>query len=413
VSITPNPTGTRVTAGVDWAKDDHAICLVGDQGEVIERFTVLHDAAGLKRMAARLLHVGVELVGIERGDGPVVDTLLAAGLTLFVIPPGQVKNLRSRYGSAGNKDDRFDAYVLADVVRTDARRLRPMHRDSEQTTALRSATRTRKDLVTHRVAAANQLRAHLQIVFPAATTLFAAIDSAITLAFLDRFATQDAADWLSAKRLATWLRNVSYSGGVDPAVLHARLLAAPRGTTGEHAVTHASTTTALVAVLRVLNAQIAALAVSIGAQLAAHPDAAIFQSLPRSGTVRAARLLGEIGDARGRFPTRDSLTCLAGVAPSTRQSGKVKTVTFRWGADKQLRDALCDFAGDSRHASPWAADLYTKARTRGCDHPHAVRILARAWGHIIWRCWQDNLPYDPAAHSALQTILNQDQQATA
>jgi len=207
--------------------------------------------------------------------------------------------------------------------------------------------RARKDLVTHRVAAANQLRAHLQTVFPAATTLFAAIDSAITLAFLDRFATQDAADWLSVKRLASWLCSVHYSGQVDPAVLHARLTAAPRGATGEHAATHAGTTAALVAVLRVLNTQIAALATSIGTQLDAHPDAEIFQSLPRSGSVRAARLLAEIGDARGRFPTRDSLTCLAGVAPSTRQSGKVKSVSFRWGADKQLRDALCDFAGDS------------------------------------------------------------------
>lgn len=413
MSITLNPLDVRVTAGVDWAKDDHAICVVGDQGGVIDRFTVAHDAAGLKQMAARLLRAGVEQTGIERGDGPVVQTLLAAGLVVFVIPPSQVKNLRSRYGSAGNKDDRFDAYVLADVVRTDARRLRPVVRDSAATTALRSAVRTRKDLVTHRVAAANQLRAHLQLVFPAATTLFADIDSAITLAFLDRFATQDTADWLSPKRLATWLKSVSYSGGVDPGVLHARLLAAPRGATGEHAATHASTTAALVAVLRVLTAQIQVMATSIGAQLDAHPDAAIFQSLPRSGTVRAARLLAEIGDARSRFPTRDSLTCLAGVAPSTRQSGKTKTVTFRWGADKQLRDAICDFAGDSRRASPWAADLYAKAIARGCDHPHAVRILARAWGHIIWRCWQDRVAYDPTIHSALQTLLNQDQPTAA
>jgi transposase len=413
MSIVPNPTAMRVTAGVDWAKDDHAVCVLGDQGEVLDRFTVAHDAAGLKRMAAKLLRAGVEQVGIERGDGPVVDTLMQAGLTVFVIPPGQVKNLRSRYGSAGNKDDRFDAYVLADVVRTDVRRLRPMLYDSEQTTALRGSVRARRDLVTHRVAAANQLRAHLQIVFPAAVALFADIDSAITLTFLGRFTTQDQADWLSPKRLAAWLCSVSYSGGVDPAVLHARLLAAPRGATGEPAAIHAGTTTALVAVLRTLGTQIQILATSIGEQLDAHPDAAIFKSLPRSGSVRAARLLAEIGDARGRFPTRDSLTCLAGVAPSTRQSGKVKSVTFRWGADKQLRDALCDFAGDSRRANPWAADLYTKAITRGCDHPHAVRILARAWAHIIWRCWQDNLPYDPAAHHALQTILNQDQPVAA
>jgi transposase len=342
-----------------------------------------------------------------------VDTLLEAGLTVFVIPPGQVKNLRSRYGSAGNKDDRFDAYVLADAVRTDARRLRPMERDSDQTTALRSAVRARRDLVGHRVAAANQLRAHLQIVFPGATELFRDIDSEITLAFLGRFTTQEQADWLSPKRLAAWLRSVAYSGRSDPAVLHGRLLAAPRGKAGMHASALAGVTVALVAVLRALNAQIKALADSIAAQLAAHPDAVIFQSLPRSGTVRAARLLAEIGDARGRFPTRDSLTCLAGVAPSTRQSGKAKAVTFRWGADKQLRDALCDFAGDSRHASPWAADLYDKAIARGCDHPHAVRILARAWAHVIWRCWQNHAPYDPAAHNSLQTLLRQQQPTAA
>lgn len=413
MSIAPDPAAVRVTAGVDWAKDDHVVCVVGDQGQALDRFTVAHDAAGLKAMASRLLRASVQDVGIERSDGPVVDTLLAAGLTLFVIPPSQVKNLRSRYGSAGNKDDRFDSYVLGDVVRTDARRLRPMVSDSEQTIALRSACRARKDLVTHRVGTANQLRSHLQVVFPAATTLFADIDSPITLSFLDRFTTQDAADRLSPKRLATWLKSIHYSGGTEPGVLHARLLAAPRGTTGPHAVTHAVTTAALVTVLRVLTAQIKTLATSIATQLAAHPDAAIFTSLPRSGTVRAARLLAEIGNNRGRFPTRDSLTCLAGVAPSTRQSGKVKTVTFRWGANKQLRDALCDFAGDSRHASPWAADLYTKARDRGCDHPHAVRILARAWGHVIWRCWHDGVAYNPATHGALQTILNQDQQIAA
>jgi transposase len=413
VSIDPRATRVRISAGVDWAKDDHACCVVGSEGEVLDRFAVRHDAAGLKSMVTRLLRAGAGQVGIERPDGPVVTALAQAGLSVFVIPPGQVKNLRSRYGSAGNKDDRFDAYVLADVVRTDIRRLRPLVCDSEQTTALRSSVRARKDLVTHRVAVAGQLRAHLQIVFPAATTLFAGIDSAITLSFLERFATQERADWLSPKRLGTWLRSMSYSGGSDPAVLHARLLAAPRGATGEHATIHATITGTYVALLRALSTQIRVLATSIGEQLAVHPDAPVFTSLPRSGTVRAARLLAEIGDARARFPTADSLACLAGVAPSTRQSGKVKAVTFRWGADKQLRDALCDFAGDSRHANPWAADLYRKAITRGHDHPHAVRILARAWAHIIWRCWQDDTPYNPAAHGALQVLLKQDQPLAA
>jgi len=107
------------------------------------------------------------------------------------------------------------------------------------------------------------------------------------------------------------------------------------------------------------------------------------------------------------------LTCLAGAAPATRQSGKVKIVSFRWGADKQLRDAVCDFAADSRNAHPWAAKLYHDATARGHDHPHATRILARAWLDIIWRCWQDRVPYDPTKHRALQALLAAQQNATS
>lgn len=407
MSVTPLPAPARVCGGIDWAKDDHVACVLDADGEAIDRFTVAHTAAGLRRLIARLLRAGVDEVGIERPDGPVVDALLAAGLTVLVIAPAQVKNLRSRYGSAGNKDDRFDAYVLADVVRTDRRRLTPLTRSTPAAQALRSSVRARRDLVEHRVAAANQLRAHLQVVFPGAVDLFAALDSTISLSFLERFTTQAKADWLTVDRLGAWLKKVAYSGRTDPAVLHARLLAAPRGTTGPEADTHATTTLAFVAVLRTLNTQIATLANSIATQLDAHPDAHIVTSLPRAGTVRAARLLAEIGDARGRFPTADSLACLAGVAPSTRQSGKVKAVTFRWGADRELRDALCDFAADSRHDNAWAAQLYNRARARNHDHPHAVRILARAWVDIIWRCWRDGVAYDPDQHRALQRVLNE------
>jgi transposase len=407
-SARPNTgTGARVCAGIDWAKDDHAICIVDADGEVLDRFMIAHTAAGLKRLVRKLLAAGATEVGIERADGPVVEALLSAELVVLVIAPGQLKNLRSRYGSAGNKDDRYDAYVLADVVRTDRRRLTPLTRSIPATQALRSTVRARRDLVEHRVGIANQLRAHLHIVFPGLAGLFADIDSAISLAFIERFPTQTKADWLTPARIGAWLGKVGYSGRTAPEVLHQRILAAPRGTTSPEAEAHAAITLAYVAALRVLATQIAALEDSIADQLEVHPDRDVFTSLPRSGMLRAARLLAEIGDARGRFPTADSLACLAGVAPSTRQSGKTKAVTFRWSADSQLRDALCDFAGDSRHANPWAADLYKRARARGHDHPHAVRILGRAWANIIWRCWQDGIAYDPDRHNALQRTLHQ------
>jgi transposase len=411
VQDTPG-TKRAVTAGVDWAKDNHAVCIIDGDGEPVERFTVAHSKAGLARLNTILDRHGVNTIGIERGDGPVIDALLAAGRIIYVIPPSQVKALRQRYGSAGNKDDRFDAFVLADTVRTDQRRLTPLLLDGEATITLRKLCRARKDLVAHRVAVTNQLRAHLQAALPAMVDLFRDLDSAISLRFVTRFDTQDTLDWLSPKRLAAWLASVGYCGRVDPAVLHARITAAPPGTRGEHGRALAGITHAYLGTLQTITAQIEALAQQISQALALHPDRQIFTSLPRSGTIRAARLLAEIGDARGRFPTPASLACLAGVAPSTRQSGKARIVAFRWAVDKQLRDAVCDFAGDSRRANPWAADLYNRARSRGHDHPHAVRILARAWLDIIWKCWTTDTTYEPDRHRALQRLLNQDQTVT-
>lgn len=406
----PTKPDNGLTCGIDWANNDHALSIVNAEGREITRKAITHDAAGLRTLVTTLQGAGAREVAIERPDGPVVQALLEADITVVVISPNQLKNLRGRYGSAGNKDDRFDAFVLADTLRTDRARLHPLLPDSPTTVALRQTCRARKDLVAHRVAVANQLRAHLLIVFPGAVGLFASLDSPISLAFLTRFDCQTRADWLSATRWANWLASVGYSGRTDPAALHTRLTTAPRGAPG---ISGADITTTYVAILTTLNTQIKTLDESIATQLAAHADAHIFTSLPRSGTFRAARLLAEMGDCRGRFPTPEALACLAGVAPSTRQSGKVKHVGFRWAADKQLRDAVCDFAGDSRRANPWAADLYNRARARGHDHPHAVRILARAWLHIIWHCWHDHTTYEPTKHRALQTLINHDQPGAA
>jgi transposase len=392
-------------AGVDWASAAHAVCVVDEAGVIVDRFAVAHRATDLGAMCRRLVRAGVGRVGIERPDGPVVDALMEADLEVVVIASRQVKALRERYGSAGNKDDALDAYVLADCLRTDGARLRALRPDAPETITLRSLVRARKDLVAHRVALANQLRAHLQVVFPGAVGLFADIDSPISLRFLARFSSAASAAWLSERRLGAWLSTNAYCGRRPTAELYRRLAEAPAGLSGDEGRARGAVTEALVAVLVGVREQIAALEARIAEQLELHPDGAIFRSLPRSGTVRAAALLAEIGDCRERFPSADALACLAGAAPSTRSSGRHRVVTFRWAADKKLRDALVDFAGDSRHANPWAADLYAKARARGKTNPHAERILARSWAAVIWRLWQDRVPYDPERHGALQRLV--------
>jgi transposase len=387
-------------AGVDWATDAHAVCVVNSSGVVIVEFDVAHTAEGLAELCRRVEHAGARRVAIERPDGPVVDALLGAGLEVVVVSSRSVKALRERYGTSGNKSDRSDAYVLADCLRTDGHRWRSLEPDSPATVTLRTHVRARKDLVETRVAVANQLRAHLRIVFPGAVGLFAAIDSPISLRFLERFPSAARAAWLSEKRLGAWLSANGYSGRKTPAELHARLTESPAGIGGDEGDARGAITIAYVTVLKTLRAQIDELTTRLDELLDAHPDAVIFRSLPRCATVRAATLLAEIGDCRARFPDAESLSCLAGVAPSTRASGRHRAVTFRFSSDKKLRDALCDFAGDSWRGNTWAEQRYRQLRANGKSHPHAERILARSWAHIIWRCWQDHTPYDPTRHGA-------------
>jgi transposase len=206
-------TPSRV-AGLDWASRLHAVCVLDPDGQVQARFDVPHTGTELAGLTRRLVKLGVGQVAIERPDGPVVQALVAAGLGVVVIPGRQVKALRGRYGTAGNKDDRFDADVLA---------------DAPETAALRVVSRARKSLVATRVALANELRANLEIAFPGAATLFSDVDSPIALAFLRRFPSVTQAAWLTEARLAAFLRRMGYPGRKAAGELLGRLADAPAG----------------------------------------------------------------------------------------------------------------------------------------------------------------------------------------
>jgi transposase len=427
----PSEPLTRV-AGIDWASTEHVVCVVGttgtEIGQVIARFTITHTRAGLHKLLTRLRELQVVRVGIERPDGPVVQALLAAagadgadgacpGLRVTVIPPRQVKNLRSRYPGSG-KDDRGDAYVLADAIRTDghrfADRVPDLTIDTPATSALKALTRGRKDLVETRVGLVNQLRHTLELAFPAAVGLFFDLHSPIARAFLrEHPAAADAATGAGRDEhaMAAWLTAHGYCGRTTATELVRRLRDAAPGLTGPEALARRHVTLALLAAIDTIEARITDLTRQIKQALLLHPDAATFTSLPRAGTgVRAATLLAELGDARGRYPTWEALAAAAGASPVTFASGKHTGVGFRYNANTKLRAALMDFADDSRHASPWAADIYQRARARGHRHPHAVRVLARAWTQVIWTCWQNHTTYQPDRHGGLQRHL---QEATA
>jgi transposase len=174
-------------AGVDWAKDTHDVVVQDPDGAEVWADTVAHSEAGLTRLSGSLLRLGVTRVAIERRDGLLVERLLDAGLRVIPMHPNQVAAARPRFRAGGGMSDRFDATVLCELARTDSHRFRVLSPDSDQTKALRAMTRGREELVDQRVALCNQLRAELERFWPAATVIFAELDSQISLAFLKRY----------------------------------------------------------------------------------------------------------------------------------------------------------------------------------------------------------------------------------
>jgi transposase len=398
----------QVFTGIDWAAAEHAVCVVNAAGKIVAEFTAGHSADGIASLIRRLGRLGDPgdiPVAIERPDGRLVDLLLEAGHPVVPVKPNAIKAWRDGEVLSGAKSDAGDAAVIAEYLRLRYHRLQPAVPYCDETRALRTVVRTRDDLVDMRVAATNQLAALLEAHWPGAKAVFADVESPISLAFLTRYPTPAAARHLGAKRMAAFLVKHGYPGRRPAAELLARLRQAPAGTTSE-ALTEAlrDAVLALVAVLTTLNDSAKDLDRSVAAHLGEHPDGAIFTSLPRSGQISAAQVLAEWGDCRPAYEHPDAVAALAGVTPVTKESGKHRAVHFRWACNKRFRRAITTFAGNSRHASPWAAKIYNDARAAGKDHPHAVRILARAWIRVIWRCWINSVPYDPARHGAAAAL---------
>jgi transposase len=207
---------------------------------------------------------------------------------------------------------------------------------------------------------------------------------------------------------SAFLARHGYCGRKETSELLRRLRCAPCGRAGEvEAEARRTAVLSLVAALKPIVEQIKLLSSQIAGAVRSHPDGAIFLSLFRDpkATITAARLVAEIGDCRGRYPSAEALAAYyKGMCPVSKESGKRKVASFRRACDKRLRDAVASLADATRHRHPWAREVYRRAIARGCDHPHAIRVLGRAWLRVIWHMWQDGLPYDPTKHGNLRRL---------
>src|SRR6516164_9034208 len=188
-------------AGVDWASEKHDVLVADAAGEKLLAATFAHDEQGLRSLCRQLVRLNVALVAVERPDGLLVERLLEAGLRILALHPNQVAAARDRFRASGGKSDRFDAFVLCELARTDHHRFRVLEPDSDQAKALRALTRARESLVQSRVALSNQLRAELERFWPGPIGLFADLDSPISLAFIAEYPSPRDARGLGETRM--------------------------------------------------------------------------------------------------------------------------------------------------------------------------------------------------------------------
>lgn len=395
--------------GWDWASASHDVTVIDQQGTVIDHFAFGHSEADLSAALARLAGHGTPTqlpVIIERSSGLVVERLLKTGHPVLPVHPTSFHAARPRWGAAGAKSDPGDSYKLADYLRTDGHRLRPLGPVEQGLQQLQALVRLRDDQVRARTAAGNQLGALLEQYWPGPKNLFHSLHSDIALDFLTDYPTPAAAARLGEARMAAFCTRHSYRGGKPARELLTRLRSAPTAPVAGLAPDVLTTLVmAQVRLLRTLNATIAELAHAIDRCLAQHPRAALLAQLPGVGAINLAQLLGEVGPILDRATSAEQVAAECGATPVTRQSGKSRGVYFRWAANTRARKAVTAFAHNSRLQSPWAGALYANARARGKRNPHANRIVARAWLRVIWACWHNATPYDPHQHTAAQRAL--------
>lgn len=388
--------------GDDWAEAHHDVELMDATGRRLAKARLPEGVAGMARLHAM---IGEQLgddadevevvVGIETDRGPWVQALIAAGYTVFAVNPLSVARYRERHGVSGAKSDAADARTLADMVRTDSPRLRPVAGDTAEAEAVKVVTRAHKTLIWERTRHTQRLRHALRDYFPAALEAFTDLDAADTLELLAKAPDPDSAARLSFNQIRAALkrarrRDVDTKAAAIQAALRAEHLAQPAVVTAAYA----ATTRAAVAVLIALHEQVKALQGQVEAHFGPHPDAEIILSQPGLGPILGARVLAEFGDDPDRYATAKCRKNYAATSPITRASGKKRSVLARFVHNDRLVDALTTQAFSALNTSPGARTYYDQLRARGVHHNAALRQLANRLVGILHGCLKTRTLYD-------------------
>ncbi len=392
-----------VYLGIDWSTRKQAAFFTNDHGDPLHYLEVEHNLAGLIRLDAARQRLGISpqecIVGIETAHTLVLDFLAERRYErIYILQPNLVKSSQGRFRQSGAKDDRADARLIADLLRTDLHRLYPWRPDSSLTCQIRARVSLVHFLTRQIVAFSNRLWSILLRYYPAALEVFSGLNALISLTFIQAFPTPQAASQLSYAEFTTFIAAHRHRRPAVWPQAYARLHTPFPAADPSFVLAYAPQAVLLASQLETLRRTKYQMLKEVYDLFLQHPDAHIFASLPGTGKLLQPALLAKFGDDRQRFPSAASVQQVAGTCPITRRSGKSKVVLFRIACDKQFRNIVHDWARASIITSPWAAAYYQSVLSRSKSEPHALRCLANRWLAILWKLWQSRQPYDEAYH---------------
>src|SRR2546422_7466538 len=362
---------------LDWADQQHVICWQAAGSAQVQTAVVQQRPEELQAWVAELRQrfpQGLVAIASEQSRGAVIAALMHFDfLRLYPINPKSLARYREAFASSGAKDDPDDALSRELALRVEHRR----------------------QLVNLQTKLIQQLRSHLKVYFPQALDWVGELDSLQACDFLQRWPTLAAVQKARPSQLEKFYHQHHCR---RPQLIQQRLeqirQAPPLTQDSAIVQAYSQMVLALVAQLRVLIPTLQQWQQQISQLFAQHPDAALFASFPTAGPVFAPRLQAAFGSRRDRFGSASEVLQFSGVAPVTKRSGKSRQVQRRWARPKFLHQSFVEFAGLSIPHCRWARALYQQLRARGHRHWAAIRVVAYKWIRILFRCWQDRVPYN-------------------
>ncbi len=393
----------KVYIGIDWSEQKHAICFMVEDGRVLRHLMVAHSATGFVALDQARQAFGITpqacVVGLETAHSLLVDYLWEQGYEqIYVLPPKVVKSAQGTYRQSGAKDDRGDAWLIADLLRRSQVRYTPWLPDSPLTRQIRVAVRYLRQINQEVVRTSNRLRAVLLRYYPAAVGLFSSLDTLISLSFIQTYPTPQAAAQLSYAQFTDFLRSHHHPQPKKWPACYNRLRAAYPQAQPSTVSAYCPQAQTLAKLLEVQVRSKADWQKQLNQLYAQHPDRFIYANLPAAGAFLEPALLAKLGDDRNRFPNLRILQATAGTSPVTQSSGKSHWVHFRLACDREFRDILHQWAKFTIEASPWAEAYYRTVRPHCRSENDAIRRLANRWLAVLWKLWRERQAYDPDRH---------------